>query len=111
VQRDTCLPAARETVALYLTDLAADHKPASLERRLTTITKAHQAAGFPTPASMQNAVVSETMKGIRRTLAPRSPAKSPCSAPIFGRCSMPSTAAYSAPATAPYGQNIHAARL
>jgi len=58
-----CLPAAPETVALYLTDLAADHKPSSLERKLTSITKAHQAAGFPTPASMQNAVVSETMKG------------------------------------------------
>jgi len=27
-----CLPAAPETVALYLTDLAADHKPASLDR-------------------------------------------------------------------------------
>ena len=72
-----CLPAAPETVALYLTDLAADHKPASLERRLTTITKAHQAAGFPTPASMQNAVVSETMKGIRRTLGTAQPGKEP----------------------------------
>ena len=36
--------------------LAADHKPASLQRKLTSLTKAHQAAGFPTPASMQNAV-------------------------------------------------------
>jgi integrase len=47
-----CLPAAPETAALYLTALAADHKPASLQRKLTSITKAHQAAGFPTPASM-----------------------------------------------------------
>jgi len=72
-----CLPAAPETVALYLTDLAADHKPSSLERKLTSITKAHQAAGFPTPASMQNAVVSETMKGIRRTLGTAQPGKEP----------------------------------
>jgi len=64
-------------VALYLTDLAADHKPSSLERRLTSITKAHQAAGLPTPASMQKAVVSETMKGIRRTLGTAQPGKEP----------------------------------
>jgi len=70
-------PAAPETVALYLTALAADHKPASLERRLTSITKAHQAAGLPTPASMQQAVVSETLKGIRRTLGTAQPGKEP----------------------------------
>ena len=72
-----CLPAAPETVALYLTALAADHKPASLQRKLTSITKAHQAAGFATPATMQNAVVSETLKGIRRTLGTRQPGKEP----------------------------------
>jgi site-specific recombinase XerD len=72
-----CLPAATETVALYLTALAADHKPASLARKLTSITKAHQAAGFPTPASMQNAVVSETLKGIRRSLGTAQPGKEP----------------------------------
>ena len=37
------LPAAPETVALYLAALAADHKPASLQRKLTSITKAHNA--------------------------------------------------------------------
>lgn len=72
-----CLPATPETVALYLTALAADHKPASLQRKLTTITKVHQAAGFPTPASMQNAVVSETLKGIRRSLGTAQPGKEP----------------------------------
>jgi site-specific recombinase XerD len=71
------LPATPETVTLYITDLAADHKPASLERKLTSITKAHQAAGFASPASMQHAVVSETMKGIRRTLGTAQPGKSP----------------------------------
>jgi site-specific recombinase XerD len=72
-----CLPAAPETVALYLTALAADHKPASLQRKLTSITKAHQAAGFSTPASMQIAVVSETLKGIRRTVGTAQPGKEP----------------------------------
>ena len=71
------LPATPETVALYLTALAADHKPASLQRKLTSITKAHQAAGFSTPASMQNAVVSETLKGIRRSLGTAQPGKEP----------------------------------
>lgn len=73
----TCMPAASDTIALYLTALAADHKPASLQRKLTSITKAHQAAGFPSPASMQNAVVSETLKGIRRTLGTAQPGKEP----------------------------------
>jgi site-specific recombinase XerD len=72
-----CLPATAETVALYLTALAADHKPSSLQRKLTSITKAHQAAGFPTPASMKQAVVSETLKGIRRTVGTAQPGKEP----------------------------------
>ena len=61
------LPATPETAALYITDLAASHKPATLRRRLTVIGRAHQAAGHPSPASMQEALVSETLKGIRRT--------------------------------------------
>ena len=71
------LPAAPETVTLYMTDLAADHKPATLQRKLTSITKAHQAAGLPSPATMQHAVVSETMKGIRRTFGTAQPGKEP----------------------------------
>jgi site-specific recombinase XerD len=75
------LPAMPETVALYLTALASDHKPATLQRKLTSITKAHQAAGCPTPASMQNAVVSETFKGIRRSLGTAQPGKEPLLTP------------------------------
>ncbi len=71
------LPATPETITLYITALAADHKPASLQRKLTSITKAHQAAGLPSPARMQHAVVSETMKGIRRTLGTAQPGKEP----------------------------------
>jgi len=68
---------AGETPGVLLLSLTADHKPSSLERKLTSITKAHQAAGLPTPASMQQAVVSETLKGIRRTLGTAQPGKEP----------------------------------
>ena len=71
------LPATPETVTLYITALAPDHKPASLQRKLTSITKAHQAAGFPSPASLQHAVISETLKGIRRTVGTAQPGKEP----------------------------------
>ena len=77
VQGLASLPARPETVTLYMTALAADHKPASLTRKLTSISKAHEAAGFQSPATMQHAVVSETMKGIRRTLGTAQPGKEP----------------------------------
>jgi integrase len=64
--RVASMPAAPETVALYLTDRAATLRTSSLARRLTTINRAHQAAGQPSPATMQNAVVSEVWKGIKR---------------------------------------------
>lgn len=76
-QRLTALPAKPETVTLYMTALAADHKPASLTRKLTSISRAHEAAGFASPASMQHAVVSETIKGIRRSLGTAQPGKEP----------------------------------
>jgi len=60
------LPVLPQTVALYLTDRAATLKTSSLARRITTINRAHQAAGQPSPATMQNAVVSEVWKGIKR---------------------------------------------
>jgi integrase len=71
------LPASAETVALYLTSLAATHKPATMTRRLTAITKAHQIAGHASPATMQQPAVSETLKGIRRTLGTAQKVKAP----------------------------------
>jgi site-specific recombinase XerD len=71
------LPATPETVTLYLTALASDHRPASIARRLTSITKAHQAAGAPSPASMQNALVGEAMQGVRRALGAAQSGKEP----------------------------------
>lgn len=71
------LPAAPETVILYMTAMAGATKAATLQRKLTSIGKAHQAAGYASPASMQHAVVSETMKGIRRSLGTAQPGKEP----------------------------------
>jgi len=71
------LPAGLETVALYLAALAATHRPATMTRRLTAITKAHQIAGHPSPATMQQPAVSETLKGIRRTLGTAQQIKAP----------------------------------
>jgi len=65
--RASPIPATPETVALYLTERASTLKVSSLARRLTTINRAHQAAGQASPATMQNAVVSEVWKGIKRT--------------------------------------------
>ena len=73
----TSLPAVPETVAYYLTALAGSHKPATLVRRLTAISKAHQAAGHPSPASTQHACVSEILKGIKRTVGTAQPGKEP----------------------------------
>jgi integrase len=64
-------------VALYLAALAATHKPATLARRLTSINKAHQAAGLDAPGRMGKAAVGETLKGIRRTLGVAQSGKRP----------------------------------
>jgi site-specific recombinase XerD len=71
------LPAAPETVALYITALAGSHKPATLRRRLTVIGRAHQGAGQPSPASMRQTLVGETLKGIRRTVGTSQVGKRP----------------------------------
>jgi len=60
-----------------LTDRAATLKTSSLARRLTTISRAHEAAGHSSPASMRNAVVSEVWKGIRRTKGTAEEGKKP----------------------------------
>jgi integrase len=62
---------------LYLTAMAATHRPATMTRRLTAITKAHQIAGYASPATMQQPAVSETLKGIRRTLGTAQKIKAP----------------------------------
>lgn len=61
------LPATPETVGLFLAEFGGLLKPATLQRRLAAIAKAHQAAGHESPASMKYAAVSEVWKGIKRT--------------------------------------------
>jgi len=63
---ETSLPAFPESVARYITALAETRKPATLQRRLASISVAHQAAGLPSPASAP--IVRATMQGIRRTV-------------------------------------------
>jgi integrase len=75
--RIVALPATPETVALYLADLSTTHKPATLRRRLTVISRAHQAAGHQSPASGEQILVTETLRGIRRTVGTAQAAKSP----------------------------------
>jgi integrase len=69
------LPAGAETVALYVADLAGWAKPATIGRRLSAISQAHQTAGYPTPTHA--AAVRATMAGIRRTLGVAQAAKAP----------------------------------
>ena len=62
-------------MALYVTDLAATHKPATITRRLSAISQAHQIAGFEPPTG--SAKVRLVMAGIRRTKGTAQSAKTP----------------------------------
>jgi integrase len=58
------LPATPETVTLYVSDLAGRCRVATLTRRLSAISQAHQIAGHEPPTSA--AAVRTVMAGIRR---------------------------------------------
>lgn len=60
------MPAAPETVAAYIADIASTYKVSTIERRLSSISKAHSAAGFENPASRRHSIVKDTLGGIRR---------------------------------------------
>jgi site-specific recombinase XerD len=60
------LPASPDTVAAYLADRAGVLKVSTLEHHLCAIAKAHKAAGLPSPAPKEHAIVAETLKGIKR---------------------------------------------
>jgi integrase len=64
-------------VALYITDLASSRAAGTITRRLTSITKAHQAAGFETPSTTRHIEVGETLKGIRKTIGIAQKCKAP----------------------------------
>ncbi len=59
------LPAEPTTVVLYLTYLARNSKTATIRRRLSSISVAHQAAGVASPTT--DILVRSTWSGIRRT--------------------------------------------
>src|SRR4051794_34856808 len=69
------LPAAPETVALYVTDLASTHKTATITRRISAISQAHQIAGVETPT--KSSQVRLVTAGIRRTKGTAQAAKTP----------------------------------
>lgn len=71
------LPAGPEIVAMYIADLASCRTSGTITRRLTSITKVHQAAGMATPATTRHMVVGETLKGIRRTVGTAQKCKAP----------------------------------
>ncbi len=59
------LPAEPATVALYVSDLAPRRKYATIQRRISAISQAHQAAQFESPT--HNLIVRKALAGIRRT--------------------------------------------
>ncbi len=58
------LPAAPKMVARYLADHADTLAPASLARRVATLSKAHEANGLPNPCRSE--IVRATLRGIKR---------------------------------------------
>jgi integrase len=72
------LPSTPESVALYIADRASTLASGTIARRLTSITKAHQAARYTdSPATTRHFVVGETLKGIRRTIGTAQHGKAP----------------------------------
>lgn len=69
------LPAAPETVALYLTDLAERCKVSTLQRRLSAISQAHQTIQVETPT--RSFAVRTVMAGIRRAKGTAQKRKAP----------------------------------
>lgn len=60
----TSLPAAPETVALYITEMARRAKVSTVTRHLASIAQAHKQQGHDSPT--RAAVVQNVLKGIRR---------------------------------------------
>ncbi len=58
------LPAAAQTLAAYLADLALTDRPATIGRKLAAIAVAHRDAGLESPT--EHGMVKRTLAGIRR---------------------------------------------
>jgi integrase len=77
------LPAAPETLALYLTDLAGVAKTSTISRRLAAIAEGHRAAGFPSPT--ENPAVKAVWAGIRRVHGTATDGAAPLTVPLLRR--------------------------
>jgi site-specific recombinase XerD len=71
------LPASPEAVAAYIADCAERLKVGSIQRRINAIAEAHKAAGLESPT--HHPMVTNTMKGIRRTKGTAPAQKAPAS--------------------------------
>ena len=58
------VPATPATVCAYIADHAGHQAVATIQRRLTSISKAHEIAGLPNPCRAE--VVKATLRGLRR---------------------------------------------
>lgn len=71
----TSLPADPQTVVLYLSSLVDDYKMGTIQRRVSSISQAHQINGFNSPTS--SAPVRLVLAGMRRTIGTAQDAKTP----------------------------------
>ena len=76
IQRRESLPATPETVALYITHLARGLKTSTIQRRISSISQAHAAAGYE-DSPTKTAIVRATWQGIRRSKGVAAQGKAP----------------------------------
>lgn len=70
------LPASQQTVSIYITTLAQEGRKAStIQRRISAISQAHQAAGFESPT--KSSAVRTVWAGIRRVHGAHQQGKAP----------------------------------
>jgi integrase len=69
------LPASAETVASFIAECAGRLKVGTIQRRLNSIAEAHKAVGLKSPT--HHPMVTNTMKGIRRTKGTAAEQKTP----------------------------------
>ena len=77
------LPSDPETVALYISDLAATSRVSTIQRRLTTINKAHETESLTSPA--RHPLVKDVLDGIKRELGVFQRGKTPLLLPDIRR--------------------------
>ncbi|MBL8049554.1 MAG: tyrosine-type recombinase/integrase [Chthonomonas sp.] len=58
------LPCHESTVAAYIANLAETHRPSTIQRRLSSISTAHRAAGHASPTKSE--LVRSTLLGVKR---------------------------------------------